>query len=352
MTTPPNPQPPTPASPPIRDSYLRYVEHYRDTAPLYHRLAAAIADDDELLALAAHSRPGQPAPNMLNAAVQYLLMGAGQHPLAAYYPTLGGARAPDERAFPLFRDFCRQHQDAIIALLEARLTQTNETRRCAYLMPAFAAVAGVDAPLALIEVGPSAGLNLIWDRYQYTYGDGRSIGDPAAPVRIETELRGPSRPPLPARLPQVAWRVGIDLNPVDLQDADAVRWLEALVWPEHTDRLARLRAAIGVARAARPPIVAGDALQLLPDLIAAAPPEAALCVYHTHVTYQFTPAMREQLDQALRAASRRRPIARVACEQIESDDTELTLTRYHGGVAETRLLARTTGHANWLMWQL
>lgn len=337
--------------PSLRESYLRYVEHYRDTAPLYHHLAAAIADDDELLALAAHSRPGQPAPNMLNAAVQYLLMGGARHPLAAYYPTLGGARAPDAQTFPHFRDFCRQQRAAISALLQTRLTQTNETRRCAYLVPAFAIVAEAAGPLALIEVGPSAGLNLIWDRYHYGYGDGRSIGDPDAPVRIETELRGPSRPPLPARLPQVAWRVGIDLNPVDLQDADAVRWLEALVWPEHTDRLARLRAAIGVARAARPPIVAGDALRGLPDLIAAAPPAAALCVYHTHVTYQFTPAMREQLDQILRGASQARPIARVACEQIDTDETELTLTRYHGGAAESRLLARTTGHANWLMWE-
>lgn len=335
----------------VRQSYLRYVEHYRDTAPLYHRLAAAIADDPELLALAARSRPGQPAPNMLNAAVQYLLLGGVSHPLAVYYPTLGGARAPDEQAFPRFRDFCRQHRGAITALLESRLTQTNEVRRCAYLMPALAAVAQAAAqPLACIEVGPSAGLNLIWDRYHYRYGDGRTIGEPGSPVLIETELRGPLRPPLPARLPAVSWRVGIDLNPVDLSDNDAVRWLEALVWPEHTERVARLRAAIGVARVAQPPIVSGDAIQLLPELIAAAPANAALCVYHTHVTYQFTPAMREQLDAALREAGLARPIARISCEQILTDDTDLTLTRYQGGAAETRLLARTTGHANWLQW--
>lgn len=333
--------------------FEEFAAHCAIVSPLYHVLALRIAGDPALLDLAAATAPGQPPPNMLLGAAHELLLRGVAHPLAAYYPTLGGGRPPDEEVLAAFRDLCFSQRGAVEELLATRRTQTNETRRCAYLLPAFARVAELAGgrPLALIEIGPSAGLNLSWDRYGYDYGDGRLYGDPASPVRVTSELRGPRRPPLPAAMPAVAWRVGAELNPVDLDAPADRRWLEALVWPEHLERVARLRAAIAVARAYRPPIVAGDALALLPGLLAQAPAEAALCVYHTHVTYQFTPEARARLDELLAAAGARRPLARLSCEGFGAEHPRLVLTSYsEAGVVE-RLLAVTPGHANWIDWQ-
>lgn len=336
----------------VARSFLTFASHCLPGSPLYADLAQRIAADAELLDLAGRTRPGQPPANMLLAAAHELLLRGLQHPLAAYYPSVGGTGRPGPAAFAAFRELCLAHSEAIEILLASRLTQTNETRRCAYLLPAFATVQA-DAgglPLALIEVGPSAGLNLNFDRYAYDYGDGQLRGAIGSPVRISSELRGSGRPPLPDAPPAVAWRVGIDLNPVDLDNAAQVRWLEALIWPEHTERVARLRAAVALARVERPPIVCGDALELLPELIAAAPSGAALCVYHTHVTYQFSPAMRERLAHILAAASATRPIYHLGCEGYGAEQPRLTLTSYQAGQARERLLAVVTGHANWIEW--
>jgi hypothetical protein len=337
----------------VARSFRAFAPHCVPSSPLYHDLALRVAEDAELLDLAAEARPGQPPANMLFGAAHDLLLRGAQHEAAAYYPSVGGARAPGAAAFAAFRDLCLGRRDELLALLRTRLTQTNETRRCAYLLPAFAAVAelGEGRPLALVEIGPSAGLNMLWDRYGYSYGDGSVYGDAASPVQITTELRGPARPPIPERPPAVAWRVGVDLSPVDLEDADAVRWLEALVWPENLERLGRLRAAVALARAARPRIIAGDALGLLPGLLAEAPEGATLCVYHTHVTYQLTPELRGRLDGLLAEAGRRRPLLRLSCEGFGAEHPQLTLDSYGRGVSGRRLLALTTGHANWIAWQ-
>lgn len=322
-------------------------------SPLYALLAPRIAQDDALLDLAAQTRSGQPAPIMLFGAVHDLLLHGLLHPLAKYYPTLGGNQAADEHAFAAFRDLCFAQREAIVERLTTRLTQTNETRRCTYLLPAFATVAALanNQALALVEIGPSAGLNLLWDRYGYDYGDGQLIGDPAAPLQLSTELRGTLKPPIPATLPVVVWRVGVEVNPLNLSDEVAMGWLEALIWPEHVARIARLRTAIEGARSDPPPIMAGNALELLPALLAQAPADAALCVYHTHVTYQFSSEMRAQLRELLAAAALTHPLYHLSCEGFGDGWPRLTLSTYHGASVEEQLLAITSGHGNWLEWR-
>lgn len=334
----------------IADKFVRFADECQPGSALYAYLSPLIAADADLVALACATRPGQPAPNMLFGAAHYLLRAAPDHPLAGYYPTLGGAAPPGPGAFAAFRSFCLERAAAIRAILAARITQTNETRRCAYLLPAFQTVAALSGlPLALIEIGPSAGLNMRWDSYHYDYGDVQA-GDPASPVQIASELRGPLRPPIPARMPAVAWRRGVEISPIDLGDADTVRWLEALIWPENTERLERLRAAIGLARADPPPIVAGDALELLPELIGSAPPGAAACVYHTHVVYQLSPQGRARLDAILAAAGRARPIYRLGCEGSKLGDARLGLTIYSVADPTERPLAVSSGHGDWVEW--
>src|SRR5262249_46962829 len=161
-------------------------------------------------------------------------------------------------AYPAFRAFVLANRDALAPLLVERGTQTNEVRRCTYLLPAFVfATTRARRPLAIVDVGASAGLNLLFDRYAYDY-DGVAAGEVGSPVRLTTQLRG-GRPPL-APLPTVADRIGLDIAPVALDDAAATRWLEACVWPEHVERFATLRAALALGREARPRVVAGDAV--------------------------------------------------------------------------------------------
>ena len=232
-------------------------------SPMYAELAYGVSLDDELLALAALKRRGQPAPNMLFAAAQYLLLCGVAHPLAAHYPVIAGTPRPPVPAFPLFRDLCLSQRGRIAELLRVRRTQTNEVRRCACLLPALALVAGeASAPLALFDVGASAGLNLNFDRYAYRYrcqgGETLRWGEEDAPVRIDAELRGAgAMPPLPPAI-EVASRDGIDLHPVDVQDADQLLWLRALIWPEHEDRHQRLLDAATVLQRSPVRLHAGD----------------------------------------------------------------------------------------------
>lgn len=137
--------------------------------------------------------------------------------------------------------------DRLRATMLTRATQTNEPARCAALLPALATI---DGPLALVEVGTSAGLCLYPDRYGYDY-DGRPVGPPS-PVQLRCTTSGPV--PVPTALPEVVARIGIDLNPLDVTDPDDLAWLRALVWPGpvEAERLQRLDAAAAIA-AQEPP---------------------------------------------------------------------------------------------------
>lgn len=245
---------PTPDAPleALAQRFVRFADQECGAyAPLYDRLARGIARDPELLTIAAHARSGQQAPLLLLAAVHYLLLCGADHGLAAFYPSVADiAVVPPGDPMPAFHAFCRDHRNALIDLVSAGLVQTNEPRRCTFLLPAFTTVAHLAGgkPLALIEVGASAGFNLLFDRYGYDYGAGRSAGDPDAPIRFTCELRGQVLPPIHAGMPPVAARVGIDLNPIHAADPPATLWLRALVWPEHPERAALLQQVLVLAQ--------------------------------------------------------------------------------------------------------
>ncbi len=214
-------------------------------SPMYAEFAAGVARDGELLALAARRQAGQPAPNMLFGAVQYLLLQGVEHPLAAHYPILSGSERPQGPAFLLFRAFCLEHRERVAELIATRRTQTQVVRRCTCLLPAFGLVfREAAAPLALIDVGASAGLNLNFDRYAYRYlRAGREVlrwGSDTARVALQADLRGPGTLPEPPEEIPVASRDGIDVNPIDLADRDELLWLRALIWPEHVERHGQL----------------------------------------------------------------------------------------------------------------
>jgi hypothetical protein len=257
------------------ENYRIFGREAHGRSPVYETLAASVACDDLILEFLGTLPPPKRQPNLLFAAARYLLDG----PLS-----LGALQA-----------LVRQHRADLSGVMLARRTQTNEPARCATLLPALARVPG---PLALIEVGASAGLTLLFDRYSYDY-DGHLIGgsDPEAPT-LRCAVRGPV--PLPARLPTIAWRAGLDLNPLDVTRDDDVRWLSCLVWPGEGDRQDRLAAAIACARREPPPVYRGDLLTDLPALAAQAPAEATLVVFHSAVLAYVAPDDRERFARTVR----------------------------------------------------
>ena len=233
----------------------------RGASPLYEALALHVAESkaaqDFLMALS----PDKRQPNLFFAAVRHV----------AGTPT-GPAH---------FDEIVHLHGNEIADVMRHRTTQTNEPGRCAVLLPALATI---DGPIALIEVGASAGLCLLPDQYGYDYGRAR-LNPPQEMRSVAPVFRCEAceNTPLPTRLPTIIWRAGIDLNPLDVDREDDVRWLETLVWPEQSLRLDRLRAAIGVARKAKPRIIQGDLRHDLPDLVQDAPKAATLVICHTAV---------------------------------------------------------------------
>jgi hypothetical protein len=285
--------------------------------------------------------------------VHFLLLRGADDRLKRFYATAGGSGAPEgEDPFPHFKAFVHKHYDEIEPLIRTRVTNTNEVGRSALLHPAFRTIgAETDAPLSLIEVGPSAGLNLIWDWYGVRYTkDGAtaaSIND-AASLIIDCELRGAALPPT-GPVPQVGGRVGLELNPVDLSNADDRDWLRALIWPDQVSRLERLDRAIALFAQHKPDIRAGDALALLPDALAAVPRDQAAVVYHTIAVYQFSKEMREALESILTVAGLRRPVWRVSFE-YDGQLYILSLIRYRDGTREETRLASCHPHGTWMEW--
>jgi hypothetical protein len=235
--------------------YREFARDSRDESPAYEELAAAVAEDQELLRLLDGLPEPKRQPNLLFAATRYL----------------GGPVMPPAA----FRDWAVSHWADLTATMRERSTQTNEPARCATLLPVLAAL---PQPLALLEVGAAAGLCLYPDEYQYRF-DGLSIGPPESLVRIDCAVSGDI--PVPAEVPKVVWRAGIDLNPLDVADDDDLRWLESLIWFGQPERVARLRAAARIVRASPPMIRRGDLLAELPALAAQAPPSATLVVFHS-----------------------------------------------------------------------
>lgn len=187
--------------------------------------------------------------------------------------------------------------DRVEAVIRMRRTQTNEPARCATLLPALALL---PQPLALIEVGASAGLCLLPDHYGYDYGR-RTIapGDPDGPVfRCDAD----AATPLPQKNVEVAWRRGLDLNPLDPADESNARWLKALVWPGEGMRERQLDQALAVARRHPPRIEQGDLRNGVAALAAEAPKGATLVIFHTAVlNYVRDPAERAAFAAAVRA---------------------------------------------------
>jgi hypothetical protein len=264
----------------ISERYAAFAtDQARGSSEAYEKLALAVASSNDLLEFIATLPSEKRQPNLFLAAVRHVC---------------GVPRSDDE-----LRKFVRARQAEIRAVVLSRSTQTNEPARCAVLLPLLAQL---PQPLALLEVGASAGLCLLPDYYGYDYGNVRIdptvSGDGRAPV-FPCVVSGTAR--LPTSIPRIAWRAGLDLNPVDVRSEQDAAWLETLVWPGQNERVARLRAAINIARRDPPNVVRGDLLIDLTKLAVTAPKDATLVVFHTAVLgYVLPQSAREEFSATVK----------------------------------------------------
>lgn len=332
--------------------FRRFADECRGSSPLYEQLARQIADDSGLLHVASCARSGQPVPNLLFAAVHELLLNGSKHKLADFYASIcQRAPLPAEEAFPSFKSFCLEHRAQIEFRLQNRLVQTNEARRCAYLYPAFCKINSIaQKPLALIELGTSAGLQLLWDKYGYDYGDGVIVGNAQSELILHAVPKGVIAPPIHSASPPVAAAIGIDLHVNDLRTANHLFWLKALIWPEHTDRRIQLEQAAKVLLEQPPKLLEGDAVELLPTVAAAMPKEAAaLVVFHTHVANQFSAETKQRLSEYIRTLGQTRDVYHL---YNNMEDVLLHLDHWKDGQLFQHVLAETEGHGRWFRWLL
>jgi hypothetical protein len=314
-----------------------------DTSPLYRVLSRTVAADGDLLDLAAEARPGQQPANMLMAATHLLVLKDPGLPFARFFASVRGddAQSP-EGAGAEFAAFCAEHRDELTRILRERLVQTNAPGRgVAVRLAMYEIGRRVHGPVTFLEIGPSAGIQLRFDRWA-VHTAGRRFGPPDAPLTLRTEWRSDQPPPDLDDIPPVRDRLGIDLEPVDATDPEQRLWLQALVWPEHRDRFAELAAALDAVAADPPTIIQGDAIDMLPRL--ELPDDLPLVVFHAMVRVHVPADRRADFDTAIAALGDRRRVLHVSLEL----DRDAPLLALRDSAGADRDLARVEGHGRWI----
>ncbi len=319
----------------VASQYVDFARHCEGESPCFVEWARGVAADEDVLAWIDQLPGLKKQPNIVFAAARW-------HGVPAPGPYAG------------LRDALLGDDGTIRSTILARSTQTNEVGRLATLLPAFASVVP-SGPVALIEAGASAGLNLFPDRWGYAWSTPEGVVELGPAPYLACEVSGPA--PLPTARPEVAWRGGIDLNPLDVTDPEAMRWLETLVWPEEDDRRERLRHAIDIAAADPPRLVRGDLLAELPALVAEASAYGTVLVFHSAVAAYLQVEQRASLQELMAGL-----VAERRCHWISNEAPnvlpDVTATAPEGeryarhfvlGV-DGRMVARTHGHGQYLHW--
>ena len=338
---------------------------------LYAALCPQVAARPDWLAMLWQAPPGQQLPNLWLAALHERILRGSAHALAAYFESVGGRRTPDVQLADALADFVAQERAALLATIATRSTQTNEIGRCAVLWPALHRIAQANGgcDLALLDFGCSAGLNLGVDRYAYRYVESTEAVQGGAPAQIVCRRVGPVALPPQSPAPRIALRLGIDPAPVDIDDADALRWLRACIWPGDRVRDQRLSQAAALARRERWPVrCEGNCLAAIEPWLDALPSGVVPVVFHSWVLHYVDAPGRARHVAALQALVRERGVQWLAAEgphvriggidapapfepAIDPSMTTLwTLASSRHGNVRHELLARSHAHGHWVEW--
>lgn len=335
----------------VDDVPLRYAEfaqyEVRDRTPVYLAWARGVADDPATCELIASLPRIKRQPVLVFAAARHV-------------------GAPETEDYAEFRDFLHARWDEVAHVARTHSTQTNEAKRCAVLLPFLAMLR---RPLSLIEVGAAAGLCLYPDRYAYRYtlddGEVRDLrpSSVAAAGVERTPVLGCSLRdgiPVPAALPEVLHRGGVDLAPIDPADPESRAWLRSLVWPgQQAERVPRLDAALDIASADPPHVLQGDLVDRVADAVdaaRAAAPDATPVVFHTAVLGYLESPARAEFVRRVQTLVRNAGAVWISVEGVtllpDVASQVPAAIRRHKGIfvvaVNGRPLATAHGHGDWV----
>lgn len=326
------------------------VNECHGSSDLYEFLSHKIANDEDLLELCLNAKAGQPVPNLFLSAVHFLLLNGKNHSLKEYYQSIVEHPQNPQKSFDHFKDFCRLYREDIISLISRKLVQTNEVRRCAYLYPSFCCIYEmVKKPLALIEIGTSAGLQLLWDQYKYSYGSDGIYGNNQSTVHIQSEIISKKKPLLFKNSPPVAFSRGIDLHISHLGDEEDFMWLKSLIWPEHHERRELFEKAAELLNRNDRSLIEGDGISLLTNIAEQAPDDAVICIFHTHVANQLEEEVKHTLINHIKRIGKTRDVFHLYNNMW---DRNLHLDFMINGIETQQIIAEADGHGRWFKWLL
>lgn len=334
--------------------------------PLYAELCKGVVQDRELLALADHGAEGA-KPSHFFSAVHYLLLGDPSDPLARWFGTLADDPLEPEQAFPEFARYAREHEAELRELLETRSVQTTYAERCRAILPPMCEVAReAGEPLNLVEIGCSAGVLLVFDKFAYRLDGQGLIGREDAPLVLEGELLdGPE-----LFIPRIGKRTGIDLHTIDVRSEEERRWLLSLCFPELREEQARLTMALDVIAQTDITLLEGDGLTQIRTALADTPDP--LCVYHSACLRYWPRDARVALEEVFLEESRSRTFWRIGIEPSDAFDEwytgrrtgeesgdaapasrptgEIAIFRYANGKAEKRIVGLPNADYGKVRW--
>lgn len=248
-------------------------------------------------------------------------------------------------------DVLVERRDWLTRFVAERDVQTNEVGRCVALLPAFLELARLARRrIDLLELGPSAGLNLLFDRYRYSYRNG-DWGDEASRVGLTAQERAPVTAELLRTPIDIGRRRGIDLNPIDVRNDDDVRTLLCFVWADQWGRIERLKRAVAIARRDPPELVRGDYVDELPRLLAERDDDALTVVFQTASTQYLSRARYDELRAALHDAAQDAPVGWISTQRHDEEVGEFTgyaLERALWPEHDARVVAFMGYHGEWL----
>jgi len=333
-------------------------------ALLYAELCKGVVWDMELLELADRGALGAKPSHFLSA-VHYLLLGDPADPLARWFATLTDKPLPPEEALPEFARYVREHRMELRELLETRSVQTTYAERCRAILPPMCEVAReAGEPLNLIEIGCSAGVLLVFDKFAYRLNGQGLVGAGDAPLLLEGRLiDGPE-----LFIPRIGKRTGIDLHTIDVRSEEERRWMLSLCFPELKEEQARLATALDVVAGTQITLMEGDGLAHIRNALAETPDP--LCLYHSACLRYWPVEARTALETILIEESLQRTLWRISIEPSDAFDEwytgkrvagedpstasgasgEITILRYQDGEVERRVVGQTDASYGVIKW--
>lgn len=314
-------------------------------SPFMARLMSLMADRLQHGPVA-HRVLGWPGDPMPSADSVPLRLAGALHALKLDGLALTGVYPPhrveDDHLWAAVAETLHSHAPRILSWLDSA-PQTNEVRRAAPLAAALATIGETTpAPIALLELGCSAGLNLNLDHFDITCGSQR-LGNAGACVKIAPDWDGDAPT---GQIPPILSRRGVDLHPIDPARADGRLKLLAYLWPDQPDRIDRTDAAIQITRRHPVQITSADAGTWLDQQLAASEPDQTLVVYHTVAWQYFPDDTKARAMAAMQAAPGQ--VYQFGMESDGGTGACLTLTDHSTG--KTRQLGRADFHGRWVHW--